>query len=133
MGSGEKSKVVGYVAIVIAVAAVAVLVWQVYGRLSGTKKAESLFEKAGLPAETLAQVKIGMTPDQVVAITGEPLGKTKIPNTTIETWDWLTVVVRFKDGKVDYAGSSRIHYGPDGKPLPSGPVGQPPPPTGSGG
>ena len=120
MGSGNNNrKALGYVAAVVAVAAIALLGRQIYVKLTGAKKAEDLFTAAVLPADKMAQIKLGMTYDQVKAITGEPIQKVTLADGSVR-WDWMTSMVVFKDQKVTYAGLSHESKGggaPGGSPA----------------
>jgi outer membrane protein assembly factor BamE (lipoprotein component of BamABCDE complex) len=106
----KKQQIMGTAASIVLVVAVVVLGWHFYSKSVGKKKAFDLFSQAGIPAEKLAQIKIGMTKDEVLAITGEPLGKNVFEDGKTERWDWLVDMVVFENGKVTYAGSSRVHH-----------------------
>ena len=65
------------------------------------------------------QIKLGMTYDQVKAITGEPIQKVTLADGSVR-WDWMTSMVVFKDQKVTYAGLSHESKGggaPGGSPA----------------
>jgi outer membrane protein assembly factor BamE (lipoprotein component of BamABCDE complex) len=123
----RKREIVGITASIVLVLAVIAIGWRVYMQVRGQKKAVEFFEKAGLPQEKLAQIKIGMTKDQVLKITGEPLMKSTYADKVTDRWDWITVIVEFRDGKVVYAGSSRKRV------VNPGASGQNAPPPGPGG
>jgi outer membrane protein assembly factor BamE (lipoprotein component of BamABCDE complex) len=125
----QKREIIGIASSVLLVIAVIVIGWRLYSASVGKKKAMDLFSAAGIPQEKLAQIKIGMTKDEVLKITGEPMAKSTYSDGVTDRWDWMTDIVEFRNGKVTYAGSSRkYNTGPGGSGggatgVPSGPGG----------
>ena len=127
MNADQKRQWKAIISVIVIVLAVGFIIWRyVYMPAVGEKKAKELFQRADVSPEKMAQIKNGMTEAQVQAITGEPIGKTTLKDGSVR-WDWIAVMVLFKDGKVTYAGSTRIRRlspgaapGTSGEPPPGG-------------